>query len=116
MVADRAVVREHAATGEHRLAALICDPAHYDFAAVVRRQAGERNWARLQDGDPTLEADLAPMLAEPHARNGFQWHCEGLGQDRLDQFAFGWLTIPWGHVPPVRAAGSRGWRWWSSPP
>jgi dienelactone hydrolase len=151
------------ATTEHRVAALICDPAQYDFAATVRKQAGEHNWARLQANDPTLEADLAPFLAQPHARNGFQWrmtahgvdtmadylrelsrfslvgladritcptlalagegdfagtgqlptfaaaltapvtaheftvaegaggHCEGLGQDRLDQVAFGWL-------------------------
>jgi dienelactone hydrolase len=161
-----------AATGEHRLAALVCDPAQYDFAAAVRRQLGEDNWARLQDDDPTLEADLAPMLAEPHARNGFEWrmtahgvntmtdylrelcrfslvgladriscptlalagegdfagtgqlqvfanaltvpvtthqftaaegaggHCEGLGQDRLDQFVYGWLT----HVLDRRSA------------
>jgi hypothetical protein len=153
-----------AATGEHRLAALVCDPAQYDFAAVVRRQLGETDWARLQNDDPTLEADLAPMLAEPHARNGFQCrmtahsvhtmtdylrelcrfslvglagriscptlalagegdfagtgqlmafanaltvpvtthqftaaegaggHCEGLGQDRLDQVVYGWLA------------------------
>ncbi len=152
-----------AATGEHRIAALVCDPVQYDFAATIRRRAGERVWARLLDHDPTLDADLASMMAEPHERNGFQWrmaahgtsslsdyfrelarfslvgladrincptlatsgegdfadngqlqtfadalaapvtshtftkaegaggHCEGLGQDRFDQYAYGWL-------------------------
>ncbi|MDT0352174.1 alpha/beta hydrolase family protein [Pseudonocardia charpentierae] len=153
-----------AAASEHRLAALICDPAQYDFGAAIRVRLGEANWARLQSHDPTLDADLAPMLADPGARNGFEWrmvahgvsttsdylrelcrfsiagiadritcptlalagegdfagtgqlatfadaltapvttheftaaegaggHCEGLGQDRLDQFVYGWLT------------------------
>lgn len=153
-----------AATAEHRIAALICDPAQYDFGAALRRQLGEPNWARLESHDPTLEADLAPMTAKPAARNGFEWrmaahgvstlsdylrelsrfslvgladriscptlalagegdfagsgqlqifadaltapvttrvftvaegaggHCEGLGQDLLDQYVFGWLA------------------------
>jgi dienelactone hydrolase len=153
-----------AATGEHRLAALICDPAQYDFGAALRERLGEANWNRLQNADPTLEADLAPLMADPEARNGYEWrmtahgvtsltdymremtrfnligladkiscptlalagegdfagtgqleiftkaltapvtthhftiaegaggHCEGTGQDRFEQFVYGWLT------------------------
>lgn len=153
-----------AATAEHRLAALVCDPAQYDFGAAIRRQMGDQRWARLQSHDPTLEAELAPMLADPVAANGYRWrmrahgvdtlcdyfrelsryrldgladtiscptlalagegdfagtgqlqvfadaltapvttheftvaegaggHCEGLGQDRLDQFVYAWLA------------------------
>lgn len=153
-----------AASEEHRFAALICDPAQYDFAATIRRRLGEARWDRLLQHDPTLDADLAPMLADPHAANGFGWrmtahgvgtlsdyfralseftlvgrvekiscptlalagegdfagtgqlevfaqaltapvtahqftaaegaggHCEGLGQDRLDQVVYGWLA------------------------
>lgn len=62
-----------AATADHRFAALICDPAQYDFGAAVRAQLGEAGWARLQNHDPTLDADLAPMLADPSARNGYEW-------------------------------------------
>jgi dienelactone hydrolase len=152
------------ASAEHRLAALICDPAQYDFGATIRRRLGAENWARLENHDPTLEADLAAMTADPVAANGYRWrmvahgvdtlcdyfrelsrysldglagkiscptlalagegdfagtgqldvfakaltapvttheftvaegaggHCEGLGQDRLDQFAYGWLA------------------------
>ncbi|MGE3287365.1 MAG: alpha/beta hydrolase family protein [Pseudonocardia sp.] len=153
-----------AATADHRYAALVCDPAQYDFGQGIRHQVGDEKWQRLQDHDPTLDADLAPMLADPAARNGWQWrmtahgvdslsdymrelsrytvagladritcptlalagegdfagqgqlqtfadaltapvttheftvaegaggHCEGLGQDLLDQYAFGWLA------------------------
>ncbi len=153
-----------AATAEHRFAALVCDPAQYDFGAALRKRLGEDNWARLQNADPTLEADLAPLIADPEARNGYQWrmtahgvttltdymrelagfnlvglaekiscptlalagegdfagtgqlqtftdaltapvsthqftiaegaggHCEGSGQDRFEQFVYGWLT------------------------
>ena len=154
-----------AACDEHRLAALICDPAQYDFGAALRGRLGESNWARLQAKDPNLESDLvAAMMTDPGSTNGFQWrmtahgvdslteyllelsrftlvgradriscptlalagegdfagtgqlgafaqaltapvttheftvaegaggHCEGLGQDRFEQYVFGWLT------------------------
>jgi dienelactone hydrolase len=153
-----------AAAMEHRFAALVCDPAQYDFGAAIRARMGEDNWRRLQDHDPTLDAELTSrMMTDPVAANGLQWrmtahglkslsdyfrelsrytlvgladqiacptlalagegdfagtgqlqafadaltapvtthtftkaegaggHCEGLGQDRLDQFVYGWL-------------------------
>lgn len=75
-----------AATVEHRLAALVCDPAQYDFGAAVRHRLGEDNWARLRSGDATLEADLAPMLTEPHARNGFQWRMTAHGVHTMTDY------------------------------
>ena len=60
------------ATAEHRLSALICDPAQYDFGAAVRAHTGEAVWDRLQAHDPTLDADLAPMMADPHRANGYR--------------------------------------------
>ena len=153
-----------AAAIDHRFAALVCDPAQYDFGAAIRARMGEETWRRLQDHDPTLEADLAArMMSDPIAANGQQWrmtahglttlsdylremsrytiadlagqitcrtlalagegdfagtgqlqvfaealtapvtthtftkaegaggHCEGLGQDHLDQYVYGWL-------------------------
>jgi Esterase FrsA-like len=153
------------ATGEARLAALICDPAQYDFGAAIRSRLGDAAWEQLQNGDASLEpALIAAMMTSPAAINGFQWrmvahgvttlvgylqelsrfnligraeqitcptlalagegdfagtgqlptfaaaltvpvtthqftlaegaggHCEGIGQDRLEQYAFGWLT------------------------
>ncbi|MCW2526198.1 MAG: dipeptidyl aminopeptidase/acylaminoacyl peptidase [Pseudonocardiales bacterium] len=153
------------ASAEPRLAALICDPAQYDFGAAIRSRLGDTVWERLQNGDPTLEPELTKaMMTSPAAINGFQWrmaahgvttlegylqelshfnligqadqitcptlalagegdfagtgqlatfaaavtgpvttheftvaegaggHCEGIGQDRLEQYTFGWLT------------------------
>lgn len=153
------------AAREHRLAALICDPAQYDFGAAIRKRLGEDGWARLQADDPALEELITPlMLTDPAAVNGFGWrmtahgvntlsayllelsrfnlvglaeqiscptlalsgegdfaghgqlptfaaaltapvttheftiaegaggHCEGVGQDRLEQYVYGWLT------------------------
>ena len=153
-----------AAAIDHRFAALVCDPAQYDFGAAIRARMGEDTWRRLEEHDPTLEADLTSMMMrDPIAANGQQWrmtahgltalsdylrelsrysvadlagqitcptlalageddfagtgqlqifaealtapvtthtftkaegaggHCEGLGQDRLDQYVYGWL-------------------------
>lgn len=154
------------ASAEHRIAALICEPAQYDFGAAIRQRLGEDGWARLQGhDDPELEEMLtATMLVDPAAVNGYGWrmaahrvsrltaylrelsrfslvgragligcptlalagegdfaghgelatfadalqvpvttheftaaegaggHCEGLGQDRLEQYAYGWLN------------------------
>ena len=153
-----------AAAIDHRFAALVCDPAQFDFGAAIRARMGEDTWRRLEDHDPTLEADLTSMMMkDPIAANGQQWrmtahgltalsdylrelsrysvadlagqitcptlalagegdfagtgqlqvfaealtapvtthtftkaegaggHCEGLGQDRLDQYVYGWL-------------------------
>jgi dienelactone hydrolase len=162
-----------AATAGSGLAALVCDPAQYDFSAAIRTRLGEADWARLHDGDPTLEAELAAQLmADPVGANGFRWrmtahgvttlsayllelsrfslvgladriscptlalagegdfagtgqlrtfadalsapvttheftsaegaggHCEGIGQDRFEQYVFGWLA----RVLPPEAA------------
>ena len=57
------------ATGEHRMAALICDPAQYDFGEAVRGRMGDDVWARLQAADPALDAQLDNGLADPSRRN-----------------------------------------------
>ena len=76
-----------AATGDSRLAALICDPAQYDFASTVRKQTGDAVWDRLQAHDPTLEAELAPaMMAEPHKANGFQWRMAAHGVSTITDY------------------------------
>jgi len=79
------------ATGEHRVAALICDPAQYDFGAALRARAGDEVWERLRRDDPTLEADLAPMIADPRQRNAYgnRMACHGVTRltDYFREFA-----------------------------
>jgi len=59
------------ATGEHRLAALICDPVEYDFAGTVRQRMGEELWEQLGRDDPAVDPVLDLMLADPRQRNSF---------------------------------------------
>jgi Esterase FrsA-like len=58
------------ATREHRVAALVCDPVEYDFAATLRGRLGHGLWARLQADDPSLDAVFEALLADPHQRKG----------------------------------------------
>ena len=84
-----------AATSEHRLAALICDPAQYDFGITcpTLALAGEGDFAGTGQLTTFTDALTAPVTAhEFTAAEGAGGHCEGLGQDRLDQFVYGWLT------------------------
>ncbi|HEX4017930.1 MAG TPA: hypothetical protein VHX15_14440 [Frankiaceae bacterium] len=75
------------AASDSRLAALICDPAQYDFGAGVRKQTGDEVWQRLQDHDPTLDDDLALfLLAEPHKANGFRWRMTAHGVSSLSDY------------------------------
>jgi len=59
------------ATGEHRLAALVCDPVEYDFAGTVRQRMGDELWRQLQDDDPAIDPVLDLMLSDPRQRNSF---------------------------------------------
>jgi pimeloyl-ACP methyl ester carboxylesterase len=46
------------ATGEQRLAALVLDPAQYDFSARLARMLGADLFGRITSHDPTADADL----------------------------------------------------------
>ncbi len=73
-----------AAAAEHRLAALVCDPAQFDFGVAVRHLLGEDGWRRLQDADPTLDAELdAKLTSTPLARNGQLWRMVAHGVDTV---------------------------------
>ena len=59
------------ATGEHRIAALVCDPVEYDFASPLRDRLGDEGWALLEADDPAIDPILDGLLADPVQRNGF---------------------------------------------
>lgn len=52
------------ASGEHRIAALICDPVQYDFGASVRARIGDDLWAQVEADDPAVDEALAGLLAD----------------------------------------------------
>lgn len=60
------------ATGEHRLAGLICDPVQYDFGEAMRRRMGDDGWAKVQAADPAFDAQLNAVLDDPAKRNWFR--------------------------------------------
>ena len=74
------------AAGEPRIAALIADPAQYDFGAALHARMGDANWRRLEQGDPTLESDLAVMLADPQQRNDYQCRMTTHGTTTLTDY------------------------------
>ena len=55
--------------------------------------AGEGDFASTGQLDVFAKALTAPVTThEFTVAEGAGGHCEGLGQDRLDQFAYGWLA------------------------
>jgi dienelactone hydrolase len=57
------------ATGEHRIAALICDPVQYDLGASVRARIGDELWAQVEADDPAVDKALDGLLA--HSRQDY---------------------------------------------
>jgi hypothetical protein len=61
------------ASGEHRLAALVCDPGQYEFVSRVRAMLskllpevpGEDAWARIVAADPAVDGLLEQALEVP---------------------------------------------------
>jgi dienelactone hydrolase len=60
------------ATGEHRIAALVCDPIRYDFAASARSRLGDDLWAQAEADDPAADALLDGLLADPRRANFYR--------------------------------------------
>lgn len=71
------------ATVEHRIAALICDPAQYDFGAAVRARAGQTLWRKIQADDATVDPELDKFMATPHQGNAFTWRMTAHGVTTL---------------------------------
>lgn len=59
------------ATAEHRLAALVCDPAQYDFGESMRARVGDDVWAKVLAADPAVDAQLNAALDDPSTRNWY---------------------------------------------
>ncbi len=60
------------ATAEHRIAALVCDPVQYDFAAAARSRLGDDLWAQVEADDPAVDAVLDGLLADPRLGNFYR--------------------------------------------
>lgn len=75
------------ASGEPRLAALVCDPGQYDFVSrLVGPLFDEAEWQRLLAGDPELDAQLDGMLADPHGAEWYGARMATMGAARMGDF------------------------------
>ncbi len=59
------------ASGEHRLAGLVCDPVQYDFGESMRARMGDDVWAKVLAADPAVDAQLNAALDDPSKRNWY---------------------------------------------
>ena len=53
------------ASGEHRIAALVCDPGQFDFTSRAAAMFSPQDWQRVLDADPEMDASLEGFLAKP---------------------------------------------------
>ncbi len=75
-----------AATGEHRLAALVADPGLVDLGRLVIDQVPEELRAGVLEGDADADAALGEQLEDPHALEYFGSRMAAHGIDSLGEY------------------------------
>jgi hypothetical protein len=76
-----------AASVEHRIAALVCDPGQYDFVSrLVGKLFDEEYWEKVLAADPATDAELEAMLDTPHNREYFGARMTTMGAATVGDF------------------------------
>ncbi|MEY7848284.1 alpha/beta hydrolase family protein [Natrarchaeobius sp. A-rgal3] len=75
-----------AATGEHRLAALVADPGMVDLGSLVGQLVPEELRDDVLEGDPDADAALDERLEDPHALEFFGSRMAAHGIDSLGEY------------------------------
>jgi dienelactone hydrolase len=83
-----------AASADHRIAALVCDPGQYDFTSRFRSNFSDADWQRVLDADPKLDADLEGFLATPRDREFYGARMAAMGAGTFG----GWLRALTGYT------------------
>jgi dienelactone hydrolase len=89
-----------AASADHRIAALVCDPGQYDFTSRFRSSFSDPDWQRVVDADPKLDADLEGFLAKPRDREFYGARMAAMGAGTFGA----WLRTLTGYTLAGRAA------------
>ncbi|HTS98190.1 MAG TPA: alpha/beta hydrolase [Streptosporangiaceae bacterium] len=88
------------ASGEPRIAALVCDPGQYDFTSRFRSMFTDDDWQKVLDADPALDASLQGLLSQPRDREFY-----GARMAAMGAATFGaWLRALTGYTLAGRAA------------
>ena len=76
-----------AASAEHRLAALVCDPGQVEFVSrIVPSMFDQEGWARILAADPAMDAALQRRLEDPRKREWYGARMATLGAKTLGEF------------------------------
>jgi hypothetical protein len=76
-----------AASVEHRLAALVCDPGQVEFVSrIVPSRFTEEQWQRVLAADPEMEQTLQQQLDDPKKREYYGSRMATFGAKTLGEF------------------------------
>jgi len=88
-----------AASAEHRVVALVCDPGQYDFSSRFRSNFSAPDWQRVLDADPAMDAELEAFVATPRDREFWGARMAAMGASTFGE----WLRILTGYTLQDRA-------------
>ncbi len=76
-----------AATVEHRLAALVCDPGQVEFVSrIVPKMFSQAQWDRVLAADAATDRQLQQLLEDPHKREYFGARMATMGAATVGDF------------------------------
>jgi dienelactone hydrolase len=75
-----------AASSEHRVAALVCDPGQYDFTSRFVSMFSAPDWQRVLDADPEMDASLEGFLAKPRDREYYGARMAAMGASTFGEW------------------------------
>jgi pimeloyl-ACP methyl ester carboxylesterase len=87
------------ASGEPRIAALVCDPGQFDFVSRFRSMFSDEDWQKVVDADPGMDANLEGFLAKPRDREFYGSRMAAMGATTFG----GWLRTLAGYTLAGRA-------------
>jgi pimeloyl-ACP methyl ester carboxylesterase len=87
------------ASGEPRIAALVCDPGQFDFVSRFRSMFSDEDWQKVVDADPGMDANLEGFLAKPRDREFYGARMAAMGGATFG----GWLRTMTGYTLAGRA-------------
>jgi pimeloyl-ACP methyl ester carboxylesterase len=87
------------ASGEPRIAALVCDPGQFDFTSRFRSMFSDEDWRKVLDADPGTDASLEGFLAKPRDREFYGARMAAMGAASFGE----WLRVMTGYTLAGRA-------------
>src|ERR1022692_107407 len=87
------------ASGERRLAALVCDPGQFDFPSRFVSMFSESDWGKVLDADPAMDASLEGFASTARDREFYGSRMAAMGAATFGE----WLRALTGYTLAGRA-------------